>query len=260
MAKKTRKSKTALQQKRRETPIEFLASTAGVIVTSLFIIIFVAQTFAIPSGSMENTLLVGDHVIVDRVQVAPRSSWLAPLLPYTDIHRGDVVVFLSPQTPGLPVVKRIIGVPGDRIHLRGGVVYRNGQRLAEPYILHDRDNPPDNYRDNFPAVLPSDFNRGVSAAWRAELPSHIDGEDIVVPPNAYFGMGDHRGVSLDSRYWGFIPQRNIIGRPLLVYWSFDATEVNYLETSWEDRLLSIVHETIHFFDETRWNRTLKRVR
>jgi len=260
MPKKNRKSKNVPHQKRRETPIEFLASSAGIIVTCLFIITFVAQTFAIPSGSMENTLLVGDHVIVNRVYSAPGSSRLASLLPYRDIQRGDVVVFLSPQTPGLHVVKRIIGVPGDRIHLRGGVVYRNGERLSEPYILHDRDNPTDSYRDNFPAVPPSDFDRNISAAWRAQLPDHIEGQDIVVPPNDYFGMGDHRGVSLDSRYWGFIPRQNIIGRPLLVYWSFDATEINYLETSWEDRALSTAHEIIHFFDETRWSRTFKPVR
>lgn len=244
----------------KETTIEFLASSAGVIVTCLFIITFVAQTFAIPSGSMENTLLIGDHVIVDRIQPAPKNSWLGPLIPYRDVQRGDIVVFMSPQTPGLHIVKRIIGVPGDHIHLRRGVVYRNGERLSEPYVLHDRDYPSDNYRDNFPAVPPPDFDPNIWDKWRAEFPSRIQGDDIVVPPNAYFGMGDHRGISLDSRYWGFIPRRNIIGRPLLVYWSFDISEAEYLKTSVAGRAESIVHEMIHFFDETRWRRTFKLVR
>src|SRR5437763_8279458 len=106
---------------------------------------------------MENTLLIGDHVFVNRVQFAPRTNWVGPLLPYGQIHHGDIVVFLSPAQPGLYIVKRIIGIPGDRIHLRDGAVYRNGEKLNEPYVIHSSGeyNP---YRDNFPAVPPSDFN------------------------------------------------------------------------------------------------------
>jgi signal peptidase I len=257
--RKTRKASIPREQPPKETPIEFLASSAGILVTCLFIITFAAQTFAIPSGSMENTLLVGDHLIVNRIGFAPTSSWITPLIPYRDIQRGDIVVFLSPQTPGLPIVKRIIGIPGDRIHLRNGVVYRNGERLSEPYILHDRDVPSDAYRDNFPAVPPSAFDP-VWKIWKAQLHAYVDGDDIVVPPDAYFGMGDHRGVSLDSRYWGFIPRRNIIGHPLLIYWSFNTTEAEYMATSFEDRVLSMAHEVIHFFDETRWDRTFEPIR
>jgi signal peptidase I len=260
MQKKAKKTNTPPPPEAKETPIEFLASSAGILVTCLFVITFVAQTFAIPSGSMENTLLVGDHVIANRVQVAPESSWIAPLLPYRDIQRGDIVVFLSPQTPGLHIVKRVVGIPGDRIHLRDGVVYRNGKRLFEPYILHDRDSPADAYRDNFPAVPPANLDPNVWQTWRAQLPSHIDGEDIVVPANAYFAMGDHRGISLDSRYWGFVPRRNIIGRPMLVYWSLNATEADYMATSVQDRMRLMAHEVIHFFDETRWRRTFELIR
>jgi signal peptidase I len=260
MLKNAKKPSVPRPIQSKETLIEFLASSAGTVVTCLFVITFAVQTFAIPSGSMENTLLVGDHLIVNRVGFAPKSSWIAPLLPYRDIRRGDIVVFLSPQTPGLHIVKRMIGVPGDRIHLRDGVVYRNGERLSEPYILHDRDVPSDTYRDNFPSVSPPDFDSNIWRAWRAELSSHIDGEDIVVPPDAYFAMGDHRGISLDSRYWGFIPRRNIIGRPMLVYWSFEATEAEYMATSFGDRARSIAHEFVHFFDETRWHRTFKLIR
>lgn len=260
MAKNQNKSQNMVAEKPKETSVEFLVSLAGTFVTFLFIVTFVVQAFAIPSSSMENTLLIGDHVFVNRLQFAPKTSWLGPLLPYRDIRRGDIVVFLSPETPGLHVVKRIIGIPGDRIHLRNGVVYRNGEKLDEPYVLHDADNLRDQYRNNFPAVSPPDFDPNIYFPWRAQLPSHIEGEDIVVPPDSYFGMGDHRGVSLDSRYWGFIPRQNVIGRPMFVSWSFETPADDYLKTSAADRLASLAHVIIHFFDETRWSRTLHVVR
>src|SRR5437879_5467260 len=237
------------QEKPKETTVEFLASLAAVLVTGLFIITFVMQAFEIPSSSMENTLLIGDHVFVNRVQFAPKASWMGPLMPYRDVRHGDIVVFLSPQTPGLYVVKRIIGVPGDRIHLRDGVVYRNGQKLDEPYVNHDDDRD-DPYKNNFPAIAPSDYD-GLWNVWQAELPSHIQGDDLVVPPDRYFAMGDHRGVSLDSRYWGFIPRENLIGRPMFIYWSFETPGDQYRRTSLGDRVGFLTHVIIHFFDETR---------
>ena len=147
------------EEKPKETTVEFLASLAAVLVTGLFIITFVLQAFEIPSSSMENTLLIGDHVFVNRVQFSPATRWAGPLLPYRDIRRQDIVVFLSPAEPGLYVVKRVIGVPGDRIHLRNGQVFRNGEKLDEPYVIHNSDEGPNDYRDNFPAVPPSDYNR-----------------------------------------------------------------------------------------------------
>ena len=129
MAKKDNKAKNELEEKPRETTVEFLSSLAAVLVTGLFIITFIVQAFEIPSSSMENTLLIGDHVFVNRIQFAPRTPWVGPVLPYRQVRRGDIVVFLAPCEPGLYVVKRIIGVPGDRIHLRNGVVYRNGEAL-----------------------------------------------------------------------------------------------------------------------------------
>ncbi len=241
-----------------ETPVEFLASLAVVLVTGLFIITFIMQAFAIPSSSMEDTLLIGDHVFVNRVQFAPRTAWLGPLLPYREIRHGDIVVFLSPAEPGLYVVKRIIGLPGDRIHLRDGAVYRNGLKLVEPYVQHTVGDY-NAYRDNFPAV-PPDLNPNVTPEWSVELAQHIQGDDLVVPPNSYVGMGDNRDVSLDSRYWGFIPRENVIGRPMLIYWSFETPAGQYLETGIGDRIGIVVHKVIHFFDQTRWNRTLKVVR
>ncbi|HXZ28470.1 MAG TPA: signal peptidase I [Terriglobales bacterium] len=251
------------EARQRETPLEFLASMAAVVVTALFILTFNLQAFEIPSGSMKNTLLVGDHVFVDRITYAPPSRWLGPVMPYREIRRGDIIVFFSPAQPGQHLVKRVIGVPGDRIHLHNGVVFVNGRAQSEPYVIHSCDNlsircyvP---YRDNFPAVPPSDFDQ-VTPAWQVELPRHMQDGDLVVPPGSYFAMGDNREVSWDSRFWGFVPQQNILGRPLFIYWSFETPEDQYEKTSLSDRLGFAARVVIHFFGQTRWRRTLHMVR
>ncbi len=247
-------------EKPRETTVEFLASLAAVLVTGLFIITFIVQAFEIPSSSMENTLLIGDHVFVNREQFAPPSRWIGPTLPYREIHDGDIVVFLHPAEPGLYVVKRIIGVPGDRIHLRDAVVYRNGEKLNEPYVIRQAGDTGTNpYRDDFPAVPPSEFNN-VTPEWQLTMHQYIQGDDLVVPPGRYFAMGDNRDVSYDSRYWGFIPRENMIGRPLFIYWSFVTPPDQYLQKGFGQRIGFLAHVIIHFFDETRWRRTFRIVR
>jgi signal peptidase I len=244
-------------EKPRETPAEFLASLAGLLVIVLFIMTFVLQNFEIPSSSMEDTLLIGDHVIVNREQFAPPTHWIGHLMPYRDIRRNDMVVFLSPEEQGLFVVKRVIGVPGDRIHLRDAVVYRNGEKLDEPYVRHKIANY-DPYRDNFPAVPPSGMYGVKDEKWIQELPSRTEGDDIVVPANSYFAMGDNRDVSYDSRYWGFIPRKNVIGRPMLIYWSFETPPDQWQLRGLGDRLeFFLRHTLLHFFDQTRWSRTLR---
>ena len=252
-------------RKKRETPLEFTASMAVVLVTGLFIITFNLQAFEIPSSSMENTLLIGDHVFVDRSTYAPTTHWVGPLMPYHDVRRGDIVVFLSPSEAGLYVVKRIIGIPGDRIRLQDGVVYRNGQALTEPYLLHFCDDrtvachAP--YRDNFPSLAPSAFDPVTPTAdWEMELPSHIENGELVVPPDSFFGMGDNRLASYDSRFWGFIPRQNIIGRPMFIYWSFDTPPGQWQKTEMSDRAAWLGHVIWHFFDKTRWRRTAQVVR
>jgi signal peptidase I len=173
-------------EKQRETAVEFLASLAAVLVTGLFIITFVLQAFEIPSSSMEDTLLIGDHVFVNREQFAPSTHWIGPSLPYRDIRRGDIVVFLSPEEPGLYIVKRIIGVPGDRIHLRDGAVYRNGEKLTEPYVHHKfpRYDP---YRDNFPAVPPSEAYGVTSSDWQLTMQSHVEATTLWCRPTVILG-------------------------------------------------------------------------
>ncbi len=246
------------QRKSEETPLEFFASLCGVLVLGLFVLTFVFQNFEIPSSSMVRTLLVGDHVVVDRVTLAPPTHW-APFVHYRNVSRGDIIVFYKPGEPDLFLVKRVIGIPGDHIHLRNGIVYRNGQPQDEPYAAKPSDAVYYPYRDDFPAVPPNEGS-GVTAEWSIALPDYIHGEDLVVPPGKYFAMGDNRPNSLDSRFWGFVPRENIVGRPLFVYWSFVTPEDQVDKTSLADRVQFIGHIVVHFFDQTRWRRTLHLVR
>jgi signal peptidase I len=235
----------------KETALESLAGICTVLVVGLFVIAFIFQNFEIPSASMEDTLLIGDHVFVDRILLAPATKWISKLIPYRSPKHGDVFVFLHPAEPGLYVVKRIIGLPGDRIHLQDGAVYRNGEKLNEPYVLTAGEYVA--YRDSFPSVPPSPYEE-VTPEWRAELPQYVQNGDLVVPPNSVFAMGDHRDVSLDSRYWGFVPFENIIGRPMFIYWSFVTPRDEYERNGIGDRIGWLFNIIIHFFDQTRWSR------
>ncbi len=241
-----------------ETPIEFLASLASVLVTGLFIITFVLQAFEIPSGSMQNTLLIGDHVFVNRVQFAPPSSTLGKLLPYRTPDHDEVAVFVSPLQPGLFLVKRIVGIPGDHLRLREGVVYRNGQKLDEPYTLHKPAELRSVYANNFPSVPPDGEN--VPPTWAMTQSQFVEGGELVVPPGHFFGMGDNRDNSFDSRFFGLIPQENLIGRPMFIYWSFETPEGQYEHTAFAERIGFLLHTVLHFFDLTRWSRTFKVVK
>ena len=243
-----------------ETPLESLSSICTVLAVGLFLMTFVFQNYVIPSGSMEKTLLVGDHVFVDRITLAPIAKW-APFVHYRDVQRGDIIVFMKPnaETPDLVLVKRAIGIPGDRIHLEHGVVYLNGQAQNEPYAaLPTNDGDPESMyqqsRDDFPryGVPP-----GSTELWAQDEPAHIDGQDIVVPQGKVFAMGDNREHSLDGRFWGFVPRENIMGRPLFNYWSFEATADEMTpDASFGSRVGSFLSTAIHFFDKTRWTRTL----
>jgi len=246
----------------KETLAEAILGIAGVLVSGLFIITFIIQAFEIPSKSMEKTLLVGDHVFVDRLTAAPRAGYVGPLVPYRRIHRGETAVFISPIQPDLHLVKRIVAVPGDRIHLLNGEVYVNGVKQTESYVYHLPQQSfqlEAEYRDNFPNVSPEGLSN-VITDWKLMMRLHIDHGDLVIPDKSYFAMGDSRENSYDSRYWGFVPEENIIGRPLFIYWSFDTPEEQYNRTSWSDRIQFIFHVVIHFFDKTRWSRMFHPVR
>jgi signal peptidase I len=248
-----------------ETPLEALASICCVFVVALFVMGFVFQNFEIPSASMEKTLLIGDHVVVDRSTLAPPTSW-APFVHYRSVQRGDVIVFLkpNPETPDLILVKRAIGIPGDHIHLSHGIVFVNGVAQNEPYAAMPSDDgilghSYEPYRDDFPSVTPS-LDEQLTDVWREELPGHIVGGDLVVPAGKVFAMGDNRVESLDSRFWGFVPQENIMGRPLFVYWSFETPADQENKTGVGDRIGFMGHVLLHIFDETRWKRTFHVIR
>jgi signal peptidase I len=249
-----------------ETALESLASICTVLAVGLFVMTFIFQNFEIPSASMEKTLLIGDHVLVDRISLAPPAHW-APFVHHRDVRRGDIIVFLKPhpETPDLYLVKRCIGIPGDHIHLKDGVVYLNGVAQNEPYAQQPRDdgNPQhalNPYRDEFPSVPVDPNDSNVTANWAIELPNHIVDGELVVPPGAVFAMGDNRTESLDGRFWGFVPRENIVGRPMFVYWSFETPADQIEKTGIVDRIAFMGHVLLHIFDQTRWNRTLHVVR
>jgi len=255
-----------------ETPFETVAGICSVLVIGVFALTLLCQNFLIPSGSMEDTLLVGDHLLVDRITFLPRTIWM-PLIHHRDPQRGDIVVFIrpapqpEPDADGNPVydilVKRLVGMPGDRIHLHDGIVFING--VAQPMPKEGLDTPiaPSEraYTDEFPSVLPTvEDSHGAVTTWVVDLPNHIENGDLVVPPGKYFMMGDHRHASLDSRFWGFVPRENIMGRPLFNYWSFKTPEDQQYKKGLGNQLAWMAHVAIHFFTDTRWSRTLHRVR
>lgn len=254
-------------KKTDETPFEALASICSVLVVGLFILTFLGENFVIPSGSMENTLLIGDHLLVDRITLAPPAKWM-PLVHYREPRRGDIIVFHKPvpdlDADGNPqylyLVKRLIGVPGDHIHLHDGVVYINGKPQPLPKTALDTPAIPEDqvFLDEFPAVPPvPEPGNLIPESWAVDFPNHVANGDLVVPAGEYFMMGDHRHDSADSRFWGFVPRQNIVGRPLFNYWSFKATESDYEAPGMFNKIAWLGHVAIHFFTDTRWNRTFK---
>ena len=209
---------------------------------------------------MASTLLVGDHVIVDRAALAPETSW-APLH-YRRVRRDDVIVFYKPVLEDNGerkiLVKRVVGIPGDRIHLGNGVVYVNGVAQIEPFAAKPTFADYNPYIDEFPSLPPSDAD-GATAEWSVVMTQCVHDGDLVVPPDSYFVMGDNRQHSLDSRFWGFVPRANILGRPLLVYWSIETAELPD-DAPLAERAAADCDEFLHFFTRTRWSRTFHIVR
>jgi signal peptidase I len=198
-------------------------SLLHLIVIAIFIITFCAQPFRIPSESMESTLLVGDFLLVNKQTVSSSADGSAGLLPSAAIHRGDIVVFHDPVDATLHLVKRVIGLPGDRLRLHAGQVFINGHALIEPYAVY-RAAPPDNFRDNFPRLQSADPE--IDSHWWIRMRGLIDNGDLIIPTGNYFVMGDNRNDSEDSRYWGFVPREAIVGKPLLIYFSLQQHETD----------------------------------
>jgi signal peptidase I len=231
-----------------------LQSLMGTVVIAVFVITFIVQAFQIPSESMMNTLLVGDYLLVNKLCYGERGDGRY-LMPYQKIARGDIIVFHYPVDPKQHFVKRVIGVPGDKLRLVNKQVWINGAPLKEPYVrfLFPSDNM---FRDNFPRLdVPA---LGLEGKWWLEMRKLVEDGQLIVPEGHYFVMGDNRDDSQDSRYWGFVPRENIIGRPLVIYWSVQTWDRDPT-SSFSGKLYHIAYALTHLFQITRWDRTLRLV-
>jgi signal peptidase I len=231
-----------------------LIETVPIVVIFLFAITVLVQSFVIPTISMEDTLLRGDHLLVDKLTTAPPGLLSKFLLPYREVRRGDIVVFRWPVDIRQNYVKRVIGIPGDRIRIVNKQVRLNGKPIEEPYKFH-KTSYFDSYRDNFPGQP----NVPLADGGVRMLEGAVVNGEVVVPPACYFVMGDNRDNSLDSRYWGFVPRANITGRPVMVIWSYDAPTEHLADPN----LINVAHLkdlAVNFFGKTRWARTFHLIR
>jgi len=243
---------------KREPTRNSIAEWAVTILLLLFGTTTLVQAFVIPTGSMEDTLLIGDHLLVDKLAYSPSGALSKYILPYEEPRHGDIIVFRYPGDISQTFVKRVIGVPGDHIKLINRIVYRNGVRLNEPYVYHKF--PYLDSRDNFPGE-PTAFAEGLQAQLQRDmLDNHVVSNEVVVPANSYFAMGDNRDNSLDSRYWGFVPRDNIIGKPLVIYWSYRASTEDLAGSTVSSLFSHFVDLGEHFFTRTRWDRTFRLIR
>ena len=233
-----------------------LQSLLATVVIATFVITFVVQAFQIPSESMENTLLIGDYLLVDKFCYGEAGIWDG-IMPYRKIQRGDIVVFHYPVRPAQHFVKRVVGIPGDRVRMLNRQVWVNGVPLKEPYVRYSSP-VRDLFRDDFPRLdIPAP---GLEAGWWLQMRKLVEDGTLIVPEGHYFVLGDNRDESLDSRYWGFVPRENIIGRPLLIYWSVRGFDNDItVPASPSDKLYHFAYAVTHLFQITRWDRTFRLV-
>jgi signal peptidase I len=236
-----------------EPPRGTIAEWTITILLLLFGTTTLVQAFVIPTGSMEDTLLIGDHLLVDKLAYAPKGSFSKYILPYEDPKDGDIIVFRYPVDITQTFVKRVVGRPGDHIKIVDQQVFRNGHKLTEPYVVHKAPYP-DSFRDNFPS---SEANFSLMDRGRDMLATAVVNGEVVVPPDSFFAMGDNRDNSLDSRYWGFVPRGNIIGKPLIIYWSYNASTESLASSSVNNLASHFLDLAEHFFTKTRWERTFR---
>ncbi len=219
------------EQFKKSTVREYFESIVITAIIALFATTFVVQAFKSPTGSMESNLLIGDHLLVNKFVYGMHSGILEKLLPYKDLKRGDVIVFKYPQNPEVAYVKRLIGLPGETVEVNGRTVFINGKPLTEKYTQYI---DPGSVYERWPPTI--------------------------VPPGQYFAMGDNRDNSQDSRYWGCVPRDHIIGKALVIYWSFETPRDEYLQTSLKDKVNQFTDVFLNFFTKTRWSRTFKVIR
>ena len=237
----------------RSSSLQSLQSLATTIVIALFVITFIVQAFQIPSESMEKTLLVGDYLLVDKAHYGHSRAW-GWLMPYRPIHRQDIIVFRYPVNPKQHFVKRVVAIPGDHLRLVDKHVYVNGVRQDDQYATfnwawHDK------FRDNFPAG--GFYGQKIAARWFLQAQELTEDGQLIVPQGSYFVLGDNRDDSYDSRYWGFVPQENVVGRPLVIYWSMEQSPETVGESPPSDKLSGLTLNVTRLFNSLRWRRMLQ---
>jgi signal peptidase I len=227
---------------KKSTVREYFESIVIAVILALFVRTWVFQAFKIPTGSMENNLLIGDHLVVNKFVFSPTISAVErAILPVHTIARGDVVVFKYPEDPERDFIKRVIGLPGDTLEVRRKVVYINGTPLEEPYVHFLTPASPEGHE-----VTSFDVREHYGP--------------VTVPPANYFVMGDNRDNSQDSRYWGFLPAHYVKGKALMVYWSYEAGSDEYREEGLGATVRNVVSTVAHFFTRTRWDRLFHQIR
>ena len=228
---------------KKSTAREYFESIVVAVILALFIRTFVVQAFKIPTGSMEENLLIGDHLLVNKFVYGPTATPLEErVLPIDDISRGDVIVFKYPVEPDRDFIKRVIGLPGETVEVRDRKVYINGAPIDEPYVHY---------------LLPassSDYHEVTSYDVRERY------GPVTVPADHYFMMGDNRDNSQDSRYWGFLPRELVKGKALVIYWSYESERDDYEAEGAGATLRNVASVFTHFFTRTRWSRMLHQIR
>ncbi len=244
--------------RQKESFWETVRSLVVVLIGVFCIRTFVGEATMIPTGSMERTILIGDHVFLGKLLYGPRvpfTDWRLPTL--RQIHRQNIVAFRYPLNPSQMFVKRVIGVGGDVVKIVNKQVYVNGKILPQPYAHFDSSRilP---LRDNFPPpvsmipTLPAAW--GLDPTWAREMPRYIHEDGLHVPRGYLFVLGDNRDDSYDSRFWGFVPLKNVVGEPWFIYWSYRAPSREWLDDRWSDQLRFDASILGNFFHNTRWSR------
>jgi len=239
---------------------EYFEQGLMTVVMALFLMTFIAQAVQVPTGSMQNNIHIGDHLFVNKFIFGRPTRFLKWVLPAREIRRGDVIVFKFPHDPKVNYVKRVIGLPGDRVWIRGTRVYVNDQELPEQRVTIRLMGPDYSAHPELSVEPPPpsaayrvyyDDREHASDAEDASSATYGVKEAVTVPPDAYFALGDNRDNSLDSRYWGFVPRDNIIGRALYVYWSFNPHDPEYQGPE---------NPLVRFVRQTDWRRTGRAIR
>ena len=226
---------------KKSTIREYFEAIVTAVILALFVRTWVVQAFKIPTGSMENNLLIGDHLLVNKFVFGPAPTALEQaVLPVRDVRRGDIIVFKYPDEPERDFIKRVIGLPGDTLELRDKKIYINGQPLDEPYVHY------------------------IDATHAASEVTSFDVRErygpVTVPQGEYFVMGDNRDNSQDSRYWGFLKRNYIKGKAVLIYWSYESGREDYVESGISASVKRLFSVVTHFFTRTRWERLLNQIR